>query len=126
MRFFTPEWNTKRHAKRLKKVLKQHGRDLSYTKCLDLTAQLYGCAHFSELKNSTWDAPLSPFDEDVDDETLEARFHYQERVMAEAGLADIAGLVLDEVNPTGRGNRPAIFDDADEFADDAGSTPAVE
>jgi hypothetical protein len=69
---------------------------------------------------------LSPLDEDVDDETLDARFQYQERVMAVAGLADIAGFVLDEVNSTGRGNRPAILDDAaDEFADDAGATPAV-
>lgn len=88
-------------------------------------ARLYGYAHFPELKNSTWDGPWSPLDEDVDDETLEARFQYQERVMAEAGLADIAGLVLDEVNPTGRSNRPAIFDDADEPADDTDPTSAV-
>lgn len=109
MRFFTPAWNAKRHAKRLKKILKHHGRDLPYTRCLDLMARLYGFAHFSELQNSIWAAPFSPFDEDVDDQTQEARFLYQERVMAEAGFIDIAGAVLDEVNPTGRGNSPAIF-----------------
>ena len=49
-------------------------------------ARLCGFANFSELKNSTWDGPLSPLDEDVDDETLDARFQHQERVMAEAGL----------------------------------------
>jgi hypothetical protein len=122
--YFVPESITKKRAKRLRKVLKRHGRDLSHAKCLDLMARLYGYAHFSELKNSTWDGPWSPLDEDVDDETLEARFQYQERVMAEAGLADIAGLVLDEVNPTGRINRPAIFDDADEPADDTDPTSA--
>jgi hypothetical protein len=45
--------------------------------------------------------------------------------MAEAGLADIAGLVLDEVNPTGWINRPVNFDDADEPADDTDPTSAV-
>jgi hypothetical protein len=111
MRFFTLEWNTKRHARRLTKVLRQHSRELQYTRCLDLMARLYGFAHFSELKNSLQDVPLSPLDEDVDDETLEARFQYQERVMAEAGFADIAGAVLDEVNPTGRGNGSAEFNE---------------
>lgn len=109
MRFFTHAWNAKRHAKRLKKVLERHGRELRYTACLDLVARLYGYAHFSELKYSVWDGPASALDDDVDDQTLEARFLYQECVMAEAGFADIAGAVLDEVNPTGRGNSPAIF-----------------
>jgi len=109
MRFFTPAWNAKRHAKCLKKILKRHGRDLSYNGCLNLMARLYVFAHFYELQNSNWAEPFSPFDEDVDDQALEARFLYQERVMAEAGFADIAGAVLDEVNPTARGNSPAIF-----------------
>lgn len=120
MRFFTPEWNVKRNARRLKKALQQHGRELPHTRCLDLMARLYGFAHLSELKNTIWDTPLSLFDEDVDDQTLEERFQHQEGVMAEAGFADIAGLVLDVVNPTGRGSRPTISNDpADEFADDA-------
>lgn len=39
--------------------------------------------------------------------------------MAEAGLADVAGAVLDAVNPTGRGNRlAALDDDADQIADE--------
>lgn len=126
MRFFTPVWRAKHRAKRLKKVLKQHGCELSHVKCLDLMARLFGFANFSELKNSTSDGPLSPLDEDVDDETLDARFQHQERVMAEAGLTDIAGLVLDEVNPTGRINNPVIVDDAaDEFLDDAGAPLVV-
>lgn len=111
MRFFTPDWNAKRHAKRLKKILKRHGRDLSYNGCLNLMARMYGFAHFYELQNSIWAEPLSPFDEDVDNQTLEARFRYQECVMAEAGFSDIAGAVLDEVNPTAQGNRPAVFDE---------------
>lgn len=126
MLFFTPVWRAKHRAKRLKKVLKQHGCELSHVKCLDLMARLCGFANFSELKNSTWDGPLSPLDEDVDDETLDARFQHQERVMAEAGFTDIAGLVLDEVNPTGRINHPVIVDDAaDEFLDDAGAPLAA-
>jgi hypothetical protein len=116
MRFLRAEWTAKRRAKRLKRILKQHGRELSHTKCLDLMARLYGFANFSELTNWTWDGPLSPLDEDVNDETLDERFQLQERMMAEAGFADIAGLVLDEVNPTGRGDRPVIPEDtADEF-----------
>jgi hypothetical protein len=123
--YFVPELITKKRAKRLRKALKRHGHDLPHVKCLDLMARLYGYSHFLELKQSTWDGPWSPPDEDVDDETMEARFQYQERVMAEAGLADIAGPVLDEVNPTGRSNRPVIFDDADEPADDTDPTSAV-
>lgn len=124
MRFLTPSWRAKQRAKRLKKVLQQHGRDLRYTQCLDLMARLYGFANFSHLNSTTRDEPLSHFDEDIDDKTLEARFQHQERVMAEAGFADIAGLVLDEVNPTARGNGSAILQD-DEFANAASSTPAV-
>jgi hypothetical protein len=111
VRFFTTERNTKRHARRLKNTLRQHGRELPYTRCLDLVARLYGFAHFSEQKSSVQDMPLTPHDEYVDDETLEARFQYQECVMAGAGFADIAGAVLDEVNPTGRGNRSATFEE---------------
>lgn len=111
MRFYTFEWNAKRRAKRLTKVLKAHGRDVSYIGCLDLMARLYGFAHFADLKNSIWNGPLSAFDEDVDDNTLEHRFLYQERVMAEAGVGDIAGVVLDQVDPTGRGHRATPFDD---------------
>ncbi len=111
MRFFTPERKTKRQARRLKNALRQHSRELPYTRCLDLVARLYGFAHFSELKHSIQDMPFTPLDEDVDDETLEARFQYQERVMDEAGFADIAGAVLDEVNPTGRNNRPATLEE---------------
>jgi hypothetical protein len=117
MRFITSEWCVKRNARRLKKALQQHGRELQYTKCLDLIAKLYGFAHFSELKLAIWNAPTSLLDEDVDDLTLEERFQQQERVMAEAGFADIAGPLLDEVNPTGRRKRSTAFDDtADELA----------
>jgi hypothetical protein len=124
MQFFTSEWSVKRNAKRLRKALQKRGRELQYTRCLDLVAQLYGFAHFSEFKESTWNAPPSPLDEDVDDQTLEERFEHQEGVMAEAGFADIAGLVLDELNPTGR-KRSTTFDDStDKFAHEPDSGKA--
>ncbi|MDO8981319.1 MAG: hypothetical protein Q7V17_19040 [Afipia sp.] len=107
MRFYTTDWNAKRHAKRLKKVLRRYGHDVSYTSCLDFMARLYGFANFAELKRTTADQPLSAFDDDVDDGILEIRFQYQESVMAEAGFADIAGAVLDEIKPTSLRNGPA-------------------
>lgn len=117
MRFYTNEANLKRRAKRVKKALKQHGHVLPHTRCLDLMARLYGFAHFVEMKRSVENGPLSPFDEDVDDATLEARFQQQERVMADAGFGDVAGVVLDEVNPTGRSNRSSAHDeDADHLS----------
>lgn len=47
MRFFTYETRIKRDARRLRNSLARHGRELSYTKCLDLMARLHGFAHFS-------------------------------------------------------------------------------
>jgi hypothetical protein len=117
MRFITSEWRVKRNARRLKNALQQHGRELQYTKCLDLIAKLYGFVHFSELKVALRYAPTSLLDDDVDDGTLEERFQQQERVMAEAGFADIAGPLLDELNPTGRRKLSTVFDaSADEIA----------
>lgn len=116
MRFFTPEWNVKRKAKRLKKALNKYGQEASYTRCLDLMARMYGFAHFSEMKHAVVDCDLSPFDEYVDDQTPEVRFLQQERVMADAGFADVAGAVLDEVNPTDR-QCLAIFDESELAAD---------
>ena len=101
MRFFTSETRIKRDAKRLMKALTPHGHELKYTRCVDWLARLHGFSHFQEWKRTVLDGPLSTFDEDADDETVEARFLHQERVMAEIGFADIAGIVLDEVNPTG-------------------------
>jgi len=120
MRFYTPNWNVKRRAKRLKSALEKHGHQLTYTRCLDLMARLYGFAHFAEMKHSEWPGPPSQFDEHVDDETLEARFQKQERVMAEAGFANVAGAVLDTINPTGRGNRQIAIskDESDQIADE--------
>lgn len=111
MRFITSEWSVKRNARRLKKALQQHGRELQYTKCLDLVAKLYGFAHFSELKVAYRYASRSLLDDDVDDGNLEERFQQQERVMAEAGFADIAGPLLDELNPTGRRKPSTALDD---------------
>lgn len=102
MQFFTYETSIKRDARRLKNSLARYGHDLKYAKCLDLMARLHGFAHFSGWQNATWDGSLSLFDEDADDDTVEARFQHQERVMAEAGFTAVAGVVLDEVNPTGR------------------------
>jgi hypothetical protein len=59
MRFYTTDWNAKRHAKRLKKVLRRYGHDVSYTSCLDLMARLYGFANFAEMKRVAADQPLS-------------------------------------------------------------------
>jgi len=83
-------------------ALREHGRELRYTKCLELLARLYGYSSHFELVRSEGCEPVSPYDDEIDDAALEARFCHQERVMAEAGLADISGLILDEVNPTGR------------------------
>jgi len=120
MHFFTYEKRIKRDARRLRNSLARYGHDLKYTKCLDLMARLHGFVHFSQWQNTIWDGPLSPFDDDADDETVEARFQHQERVMAEAGFADVAGAVLDEVNPTGR--RKSMLCSDNEFADDAAAT----
>lgn len=109
MRIFTHEKRIKRDARRLKNSLAKHGYDLNYTRCLDLMARLHGFLHFSEWKNTVWDGQLSLRDEDVDDDTVELRYLHQETVMAEAGLAAVAGLVLDEVNPTGR-HKPSVRD----------------
>jgi hypothetical protein len=117
MRFHTTDWNAKRHAKRLKKALRRYGYDVSYTRCLELMARLYGFVDFAELKRSVPDEPLSAFDDDVDDDVLEIRFKYQECVMIEAGFADIAGAVLDEVNPTSLPNGPATELDGAESVD---------
>lgn len=106
MRFYTTVWNVKRQAKRLKKVLKRLKYDVSYTACLDLISRLYGFSNFAELKRTSSDQPLSAFDDDVDGDLLEARFQYQERVMIEAGFSDVAGIVLDEVDPTSSRNDP--------------------
>ncbi|WP_371422022.1 hypothetical protein [Tardiphaga sp.] len=112
MRFYTTDWNAKRHAKRLKEVLSRYGHDVSYTSCLDLMARLYGFANFAEMKRMAADQPLSTFDDDVDDGILEIRFQYEVCVMVETGFADIAGAVLDEVNPTSLRSGPtAGFDD---------------
>lgn len=120
MRFFTSETRIKRDAKRLMKALAQHGHELKHTRCLHLMARLHGFSHFQEWKRTVLDGPLSTFDEDADDETVEARFLHQERVMAEIGSADIAGVVLDEVNPTGW--RKPSQQSGCEFANDAAST----
>lgn len=101
MQFYTADWNAKRHAKRLKKVLRQHGHNVSYTWCLNLIARLYRFADFAQMRRMSGGKPNSDFDHHVDDDMLESRFQHQECVMAEAGFADIAGAVLDEVNPTG-------------------------
>jgi hypothetical protein len=76
MRFYTTDWNAKRHAKCLKKVLSRYGHDVSYTRCLELMAHLYGFANFAELRRSALDQPPSAFDNDVDDDILEIRFQY--------------------------------------------------
>ncbi|KQT12900.1 MULTISPECIES: glyoxalase superfamily protein [unclassified Bradyrhizobium] len=117
MRFFTSETRIKRDAKRLMKSLARHGQELKYTKCLDLMARLHGFSHFQEWKRTVLDGPLSTFDEDADDEAVEARFQHQECVMAEAGFAAIAGVVLDEVNPTGW--RKQSFGTGEAFTHDA-------
>lgn len=124
MRFFTYENRIKRDARRLKNSLARYGHDLKYTKCLDLMARLHGFLHFSEWQNTVWDGALSLFDEDADDTVVEIRFQHQERVMAEAGFTDIAGTVLDEVNPTGRHKLPPHK--GDEFVDDASSTSSLD
>jgi hypothetical protein len=120
MRFITYETRIKRDAKRLKRSLARHGYELRHVECLDLMARLHGFSRFTEWRRTAWDGPLSAFDEDADDAVVEARFQHQERVMAEAGFTDIAGTVLDEVNPTGRHKLP--LHSGDEFADDASST----
>jgi hypothetical protein len=124
MRFFTNEKRVKRDAKRLRKSLGRHGYELKHVECLDLMARLHGFSRFTEWKSTVCDGPLSLFDEDADDAVVEARFQHQERVMAEAGYADVAGAVLDEVNPTGLHRQPPCS--GDKIADDAGSISSIE
>jgi hypothetical protein len=92
----------------MQKALREHNRELRYTKCLELVARLYGYSSHYEFVQAESCEPLSPLDDQINDTELEARFCFQERVMAEAGFADIAGAVLDAVNPTGRRQPAAI------------------
>lgn len=101
MRFVTTTRFAKARAKCLKKVLREYGRGLPYSACLELTARLFGYSNYHELHKTEGYKPVSPFDEHIGKTTLEKRFSYQEYVLAEAGFADIAGSVLDKVNPTG-------------------------
>lgn len=98
----------------MKNALAKHGYVLQYIRCLDLMARLYGFADFHHWKHTAWDGPLGPFDEDLADGNYEARFQRQERLMAEAGFASVAGLVLDEVNPTSRRGQPLRSGDESE------------
>ena len=106
MRFVTTINRVKRSAKRMRKALREHGQDLSYAACLNLVSQIYGYSHFRELQMQDGREPFSAFDLYVDDATLEARHSHQELIMASAGFGDIAGDVLDKVDPTGGGYEP--------------------
>jgi hypothetical protein len=101
MQFICSSKFAKRKAKLLRKALEKRERGISYIKCLELTARLFGFRNYHEFARIEGSAEKSPFDDFVDDAMLEARFCTQEEVMATAGFADIAGELLDEVNPTG-------------------------
>jgi hypothetical protein len=102
MRFVAGSQRVKRCAKALKRALARFGQELQYNRCLDLASRLYGYKDYSEVVLTEGYWPFSPADEDADDATVEARFSHQEQVMETASFRDIAGLVLDEVNPTAR------------------------
>lgn len=94
----------KRRARHLKKILQRYDHELRHAICLDLMARLHGFAHFTELKRSSAGRPLSLFDAAIDNQSLDARFQHQGLAMANAGFGEIAGALLDELNPTGRQN----------------------
>jgi ActR/RegA family two-component response regulator len=102
MRFVTPLWRAKKCAKRLKRSFNERGRTVSYSECLHLVARLYGYTHYLEMQRSENGTHWSAFDNQVEISELEKRYRHQERMMIEAGFADIAGDVLEAVNPTGR------------------------
>lgn len=108
MRFVANTDFVKRKAKHLRKHLRRYGHDLFHAQCLDLMARMYGFKHFRDLQQNEGCEPAGVLDERVDDVTLETRYLQQEQVMAEAGFGNIAGPILDAVNPTGEFLRSTI------------------
>lgn len=92
----------KRCAWALQEALAAVGEDVSYSRCLELAARLYGYQNYRMLHLTQGLAPPSPADEDIDPALVEARYQLQERAMEAAGFGAFAGIVLDRVNPTGR------------------------
>ena len=86
----------------MKRALARFGQDVQYNRCLDLSSRLYGYKDYREVALTDGYWLFSPADENVDDATVEARFYHQEQLMEAAAFRDIAGIVLDEVNPTAR------------------------
>ncbi|SPP92845.1 glyoxalase superfamily protein [Bradyrhizobium vignae] len=98
---YFPANRVKRVATRMKKLLRTQGVHITHMEALDLSVQLLGFADWTEFCRRDLNAPLSPSDEQLSDEAFVARDDFQMEVLAEAGFAKYARLVLDVTNPTG-------------------------
>jgi hypothetical protein len=96
------ESRTKAAAKRLRKVLRALGVELSHMECLHLAVRLLGFSSWEHFQRRSLDAPLCALDEQLSDVDFAARDEFQMGVLAAAGLGPIAREVLDRVNPTGQ------------------------
>ncbi len=88
-------------AKRLRRILQEHGIDIPYTQCLELAARLFGFDNWYQYLRRDLGTPLSPLDENLSDDDFAARDAFQMSVLKAAGLGAVALELLDRVNPTG-------------------------
>jgi hypothetical protein len=87
-------------AKRMRKILRGFGLELSHMECLEITVRLLGFENWQRYCHRG-SAPFSPFDENLAEAEFVARDEFQMKVLATAGLGSIAPELLDRVNPTG-------------------------
>lgn len=92
----------KRNAKRLKRALCALGFEVTLSRCQDLSAQMVGLNDFHDYRTRSLHSPLSPYDEDLSDRDLAARFALQLAALSAAGYSAVATALLDRVNPTAR------------------------
>ena len=88
-------------AKRLRKVLRGLGVELTHTVCLELAVRLCGFKNWYEYLRRNLDEPLGLLDEELSEAEFDARDAFQMAVLQAAGLAAVARELLDRANPTG-------------------------
>jgi hypothetical protein len=99
------ETRMKRVAKRLRKVLRELGLELTHTNCLELAAGLCGFENWREYLDRDLDEPLCLLDDELSEAEFEARDVFQMAVLEAAGLGAVARELLDRANPTGAWRR---------------------
>ena len=87
-------------AKRLKRSLTARGIETRLGDCQNVTARLYGYAHYNELHRTQTTRP-SVRDLEVDTDTAAACRQYQKGVLTQAGFGSLADALLDEIAPIG-------------------------